>query len=214
MECRTIPLKWVDRTKLPPKPVWEDSGTGGRPGSVWSINAMNLITLAKGHDAPQEMFYDLRGDRFFLRPEDIKTAKDKDYDASLDRDAVVMEGWLMKKNQKGVEWWKKRYFVLKGQHLSYYLDETEASTDKPKRKIDLGDWVYDDSKAVLKKLGRKNGWELKAKPGVKFGKGEEDVMECAPRQTTCAAMSYVLLVTDFVGPGCSAVYIRWTRRMR
>ena len=142
LECRTIPLKWVDRTKLPPKPVWEDSGTGGRPGSVWSINAMNLIALAKGHDAPQEMFYDLRGDRFFLRPEDIKTAKDKDYDASLDRDAVVMEGWLMKKNQKGVEWWKKRYFVLKGQHLSYYLDETEASTDKPKRKIDLGDWVY------------------------------------------------------------------------
>ena len=50
------------------------------------------------------------------------------YNKSLDRDSVVIEGWLMKKNQKGVEWWKKRYFVLKGHTLAYYLDETEAST--------------------------------------------------------------------------------------
>ena len=41
-----------------------------------------------------------------------------------------MEGWLMKKNQRGVEWWKKRYFVLRGHGLSYYVDETEAGTDK------------------------------------------------------------------------------------
>ena len=47
------------------------------------------------------------------RPDDIKNEKDKDYNRGMDRDAVVMEGWLMKRNQRGVEWWKKRYFVLK-----------------------------------------------------------------------------------------------------
>lgn len=47
------------------------------------------------------------------RPEDIKTDQDKDYNRLLDRDEVAMEGWLMKRNQRGVEWWKKRYFVLK-----------------------------------------------------------------------------------------------------
>jgi hypothetical protein len=51
------------------------------------------------------------------RPEDIKTEKDKDYDSGLDRDSVAMEGWLMKRNQRGVEWWKKRYFVLRVHHL-------------------------------------------------------------------------------------------------
>ena len=50
------------------------------------------------------------------------------YNKSLDRDSVIIEGWLNKKNQRGVEWWKKRYFVLKGHTLAYYLDETEAST--------------------------------------------------------------------------------------
>jgi hypothetical protein len=128
LDCRTVPIKWVTRAKHAPKLVWEDSGTGGRPGSVWSVNTCNQITLAKGHDAPQEMFYDVRAERFFLRPEDVMSEKDAGYDKSLDRDSVIIEGWLMKKNQKGVEWWKKRYFVLKGHTLAYYLDETEAST--------------------------------------------------------------------------------------
>eukprot|EP01046_Picozoa_sp_COSAG06_P054797 COSAG06_NODE_9870_length_1800_cov_1.761317_1_plen_51_part_00 len=38
--------------------------------------------------------------------------KDAGYDKSLDRDSVIIEGWLMKKNQKGVEWWKKRYVKI------------------------------------------------------------------------------------------------------
>ena len=76
LECRTVPIKWVQRAKNTPQLVWEDSGTGGRPGSVWSVSTCNQITLTKGHDAPQEMFYDFRAERFFLRPEDILTEKD------------------------------------------------------------------------------------------------------------------------------------------
>ena len=57
---RCVPTKWLARAKTGPRIVWEDSGTGGRPGALWTINNMNLISVSKGHDPPtEEMFHEL-----------------------------------------------------------------------------------------------------------------------------------------------------------
>jgi hypothetical protein len=62
-----IPTKWLSRTTRAPKLVWEDSGTGGRPGAIWATNGMHLVTVTKGHAPPVAMFYEMRNARFFLR---------------------------------------------------------------------------------------------------------------------------------------------------
>ena len=46
----------------------------------------------KGHDPPKALFYDFRKPRFFLRPEDLVSHKDKNYDAAHDRDEALHEG--------------------------------------------------------------------------------------------------------------------------
>eukprot|EP01049_Picozoa_sp_SAG25_P000109 SAG25_NODE_3_length_30426_cov_8.268210_38_plen_49_part_00 len=33
-----MPRKWVMPTELRPQLVWNDAGTGGRPGSLWTVN--------------------------------------------------------------------------------------------------------------------------------------------------------------------------------
>ena len=48
-----VPRDWVVRAgpghlKL----IWEDSGTGGRKGSVWQCNGMGLCIATTGHEAP------------------------------------------------------------------------------------------------------------------------------------------------------------------
>lgn len=39
--------------------MWDDAGTGGRPGSMWVVNSLGLIHVCEGHNAPTEKFYDL-----------------------------------------------------------------------------------------------------------------------------------------------------------
>mmetsp|Transcript_25378 Transcript_25378/g.37606 ORF Transcript_25378/g.37606 Transcript_25378/m.37606 type:complete len:717 (+) Transcript_25378:1050-3200(+) len=49
------------------KKVWDDSGSGGREGSIWVFNTMNLVGFVSGHDPPTSHPWDLRSRRFFLR---------------------------------------------------------------------------------------------------------------------------------------------------
>jgi len=64
---RCVPAHWCIPAKNAPRKVWDDSGAGGgRPGSVWAVNSLQLIAVSVGHDIPKEVFYDLDHDRFFI----------------------------------------------------------------------------------------------------------------------------------------------------
>ncbi len=42
---RCVPLRWVAASKKAPKQLWDDSGSGGKPGSVWLINELNMMQV-------------------------------------------------------------------------------------------------------------------------------------------------------------------------
>lgn len=64
---RCVPRAWTTPTKTAPTKVWDDTGAGGgKPGSIWQINALGLIAVVPGHGAPTDAFYDLSASRFFL----------------------------------------------------------------------------------------------------------------------------------------------------
>jgi Ca2+-binding EF-hand superfamily protein len=47
--------------------VWDDSGSGGRQGSIWIFNTMNLIGFVSGSDPPSKKSFELKSRRFFLK---------------------------------------------------------------------------------------------------------------------------------------------------
>ena len=50
--------------------VWEDSGTGGRPGSMWMVNSLRTMWVTKGHEPPTDLFYDFKvGNRMPAQPQ-------------------------------------------------------------------------------------------------------------------------------------------------
>lgn len=64
---RCVPASWCSPTKTAPYKVWDDTGAGGgKPGSIWTINSMDMLTVVTGHDPPTETFFDLNSARFFL----------------------------------------------------------------------------------------------------------------------------------------------------
>ena len=53
LDCvRCVPRRWVVPSKFTPEMVWDDSGSGGRPGSIWTINEYGFIGVVQGHDPP------------------------------------------------------------------------------------------------------------------------------------------------------------------
>jgi hypothetical protein len=63
---RCVPQAWCAASKIAPRKVWDDSGAGGgKAGSVWVINSMDMIAFVAGHEAPKEPFFDLKSSRFF-----------------------------------------------------------------------------------------------------------------------------------------------------
>jgi len=70
---RCICKHWCTESKLL-KSIWNDSGSGGREGSIWIFNSLNLLGFVNGHDPPRRKPYDLKAHRFFLRDySDIKS---------------------------------------------------------------------------------------------------------------------------------------------
>ena len=52
-EIRCVPAKWVQASIMKPQKIWDDTGSGGgKPGSLWLINDMNMVVMVTGHDAP------------------------------------------------------------------------------------------------------------------------------------------------------------------
>mmetsp|Transcript_26609 Transcript_26609/g.55769 ORF Transcript_26609/g.55769 Transcript_26609/m.55769 type:complete len:610 (-) Transcript_26609:52-1881(-) len=69
---RCVCKHWLTETKVL-KSIWNDSGSGGREGSIWIFNSLNLLGFVNGHDPPRRKPYDLKNHRFFLREySDIK----------------------------------------------------------------------------------------------------------------------------------------------
>jgi hypothetical protein len=67
---------------MKPKKVWDDSGTGGRRGSIWIVNPMQLMAVTQGHEPPTETFYELRINRRLLSVEDV-TVGDTNQDGEI-----------------------------------------------------------------------------------------------------------------------------------
>jgi hypothetical protein len=64
---RCVPSSWCTLSSHKPVKVWDDTGAGGgKAGSIWTINSMDMIAVTIGHDAPQDTFYELNSQRFFL----------------------------------------------------------------------------------------------------------------------------------------------------
>jgi Ca2+-binding EF-hand superfamily protein len=68
MHC--VPRRWVMPTAFEPQMVWDDSGTGGRPGSLWVVNELGLMAATTGHFRPQGTFYTLKSEGFYIGPND------------------------------------------------------------------------------------------------------------------------------------------------
>ncbi|KAG5189404.1 hypothetical protein JKP88DRAFT_301989 [Tribonema minus] len=69
---RCIPRRWAKPAEVPPKKIWDDSGTGGRPGSFWLVNSMHCLHAFIGHDSPPpDDLFDLKNHRFFLSHEEV-----------------------------------------------------------------------------------------------------------------------------------------------
>jgi hypothetical protein len=66
-EMRCIPEAWCVPTTVTPTKIWDDTGSGGgKPGSVWAINSMDLICVSAGHERPKETFFELKNSRFMV----------------------------------------------------------------------------------------------------------------------------------------------------
>eukprot|EP00301_Raphidiophrys_heterophryoidea_P017994 c2980_g1_i1.p1 GENE.c2980_g1_i1~~c2980_g1_i1.p1 ORF type:complete len:608 (+),score=149.99 c2980_g1_i1:676-2499(+) len=53
-----VPRSWVVPTKTTPILIWNDSGAGGREGSIWKINSMGLMAVVASHAPPKGPFFD------------------------------------------------------------------------------------------------------------------------------------------------------------
>jgi hypothetical protein len=63
---RCVPKEWCKASGYLAK-VWDDNGSGGRQGSIWVFNRLNLIGFVSGNDPPHQKGFDLKSTRFFLK---------------------------------------------------------------------------------------------------------------------------------------------------
>ena len=68
-DVRTIPYIWLkpintNDTSQKPQKIWNDSGAGGRPGSIWVTSHLNLLYVKEGHGIPKEQFFQLHKKEF------------------------------------------------------------------------------------------------------------------------------------------------------
>ena len=63
---RCVPKEWVVSSEVK-ESVWNDSGAGGRSGSIWHINKMYLMKTTAGHNPPKGDCWELKSWRFMLK---------------------------------------------------------------------------------------------------------------------------------------------------
>ena len=64
---RCVPESWCLPSKNPPFKIWDDTGAGGgKPGSIWVINSLDMVVIVAGHEAPMETFYELNSAKSFF----------------------------------------------------------------------------------------------------------------------------------------------------
>lgn len=64
---RCVPAAWCVPSSITPTKIWDDTGAGGgKPGSIWTVNALDMVAVVAGHEAPKEIFYDMKNNRFFV----------------------------------------------------------------------------------------------------------------------------------------------------
>jgi hypothetical protein len=75
---RCVHRSWLREAQAPPALLWDDRGTSGRSGSLWTVcGALKLVWATPGYDPPAGPFYELREAPFRLTlPED--TSDDKE----------------------------------------------------------------------------------------------------------------------------------------
>ena len=78
---------------------------------------------------------------------------------SSSRASSKAQGWLLKKNPRGVAWWKRRYFQLEGNQLSY-CDKPGART---KAILDLSQFELEASDGVAIAYDKDFAFRLKCK---------------------------------------------------
>lgn len=76
------------------------------------------------------------------------------------------------------------------------LGHVFVDRDKSKRALNLWDFTFHDDKELVDKLGRKNAWELRAKPDAVLGEKEERIVRCSlpmPLHSAAPILSALLL---------------------
>jgi hypothetical protein len=64
---RCVPAAWCFPTSITPIKVWDDTGAGGgKPGSIWTVNSLDMVAVVAGHDPPQEVFYEFKSQVYSL----------------------------------------------------------------------------------------------------------------------------------------------------
>jgi len=63
---RCVPRDWCKPSGFLQK-IWDDAGSGGRQGSIWVFNTLNLVGFVSGSDPPRQKSWDLKSRRFFLK---------------------------------------------------------------------------------------------------------------------------------------------------
>lgn len=68
---RCVPKVWTVPADGTAVQVWNDSGTAGRPGSMWDVSSLHLAAITQGHTAPKEKLFDLKQESFGLSSQDL-----------------------------------------------------------------------------------------------------------------------------------------------
>ena len=64
-ELRCVPRVWCVPASVAPRCVWDDSGGGGRRGSIWVVNSLGSVCVVEGHEKPTgKDFFDLVSNKF------------------------------------------------------------------------------------------------------------------------------------------------------
>src|SRR5688500_6281110 len=61
---RCVPKAWVIPSKFEPRMIWDDSGAGGKKGSIWAINSLQLMGVNASHEKPKEPAFEFWSKRF------------------------------------------------------------------------------------------------------------------------------------------------------